>query len=260
MMGAATPERIAVAGDWHCNTRWATSVITGAAARLAGEAPKIILHTGDFGYWPDDTPGQYYLMAVDEALRHHGMYLSFADGNHEDHLALGSLLDGDDVMPVRERIRWLPRGTRWAWHGRTWLVLGGAHSVDKGFRTEDLDWFPAETITRQQADTVIAAGGADVMLTHDCPSSVPPTLSSPPREWLPQIPAAEAHRNLLDEVVRQVQPSHLIHGHYHIAYSRPARMPYAAHGGILQATGLACDGMDGNWAILNVRTMEWETG
>jgi hypothetical protein len=250
------PDRIAVAGDWHASTRWAVTAIADIAAQLDGEPEKIILHLGDFGYWPGEPGGGYYLRSVSEALKHYGMYVDFLDGNHEGHEALNTIRDftSDVAVPVFPRIRWLPRGTRWVWHGRTWLALGGAVSVDKGLRDEGVDWFPEEAITPEQAAQVSAQGHADVMVTHDCPAGVNLGLPVAPLEWLPQIPAAEAHRELLQTVVDAVQPSYLMHGHYHLAYTKPVAMGH----GTVQVTGLACDGMAYNWHILNVRTMEWE--
>jgi hypothetical protein len=93
------------------------------------------------------------------------------------------------------------------------------------------------------------------MLTHDCPASVPLYLPVPgDRSWLAQLPACEAHRELLDEVVREVTPSYLMHGHYHMSYDKTVNMSY----GPLRATGLACDTMAGNLLLLNTETMAWE--
>jgi len=256
------PERIAVVGDLHANTRWSSFILPEIAARLSGESVKLAVQVGDFGFWPGAAGGLYYLYSVAEWLERLNMTFMFLDGNHEDHPALASYRgdwnvpqDSRSVAVAGPRVRWLPRGSRWLWHSREWLALGGAVSVDKDLLTEGEDWFPEEAITPGQAASVSQVGQADVMLTHDCPAGVTLTLPPPPREWLPQIPAAEAHRELLQNVVNVVQPSYLIHGHYHMAYSKPVQMNH----GVVKVTGLACDGMDNNWAILNVRTMEWET-
>ena len=49
-------------------------------------------------------------------------------------------------------------------------------SLDRAVRTEGVDWFPAEEITDAQEAAVIAAGHADVLVSHDCPSGVAHTF------------------------------------------------------------------------------------
>src|SRR6202020_1313763 len=80
---AEGPRRIVVAGDWHGNEEWAVSVITRVPTLLAGENPRIILHLGDFGIWPDKA-GLVYLDQVSKVLAEADAELWFVDGNHED--------------------------------------------------------------------------------------------------------------------------------------------------------------------------------
>jgi predicted phosphodiesterase len=72
----ATPARVAFAGDWHANTRWAVAAVTFAAERGAD----VIVQLGDFGY-------EYraaFLDGLERALSRTGLRLLFVDGNHED--------------------------------------------------------------------------------------------------------------------------------------------------------------------------------
>ena len=64
-------------------------------------------HLGDFGIWPGPD-GRDYLARLDVALA--------------------------------GRIWHLPRGHRWRWHGRDWLALGGAVSLDRAVRTAGVNW------------------------------------------------------------------------------------------------------------------------
>jgi hypothetical protein len=265
-MGYRDTSRIVVAGDWHGNTDWALHVISMAASRLDDKNPlaaRIILHLGDFGVWPGDT-GWEYLRQVSEALRAAGMVLWFIDGNHEDFAQLQEKTERNRRMfpggigetEIAPRIYWQPRGSRWVWHGRLWLALGGGVSLDKAIRTEGEDWWPEEEITAEQAAKVIVEGGADVMVTHDCPSGVKHTFPPPPPFWdLRDLARSDAHRELLQRVVDAVQPSHLLHGHLHRSYQRTCDFGY----GPVEVTGLDCDEGDGaNWAVLNVKSMTWE--
>lgn len=256
------PQKAIIAADWHGNAPFATNVIAVARQLLPDEHPCLILHMGDFGVWPGPW-GAAYLDAVRRACAAHGVRVRFLDGNHEDFTQLEGLRvqdrydeQGDWLgLDLEEPLAWLPRGYRWQWHGRAWLALGGAVSVDKAIRREGRDWWPDEEITQEQAAAVIADGPADVMLTHDCPSGVVHTFPPPLRDWdLRDLARSDAHRERLQGVVDAVRPRWLMHGHLHRAYQRVCDFGY----GPVEVTGLDCDGGKGpNYAILDVRSMQW---
>jgi hypothetical protein len=249
------PGRIGVAGDWHGNTAWATRAVRKMAALLPADGPRVIVQLGDFGIWPGPA-GQEYLARLDAALAEAGAELSFVDGNHEDFTQLARLQPGPDGRAqVTERIFHLPRGHRWRWHGREWLALGGAVSLDRAVRTEGVDWWPEEEITLRQAGSVIEAGPADVMVTHECPAGIEHDFPPPPPWWSQaDLRRSDAHRGLLREVVLGVRPRWLMHGHLHLSYQRRVDLG----GGPIEVTGLDSDGADrGNWAILDVTSMRW---
>lgn len=246
------PRRIVVAGDWHGNNSWAISAINQAAKVLAGESVRLILHLGDFGIWPGDA-GAEYRDSVSWALLAHGIRLWFVDGNHEDFTQLEQYRITDGCVPLS----WLPRGYRWTWHGRTWVAVGGGVSLDRKIRTEGRDWWPQEEISDGQEAAIIAGGRGDVMASHDRPSGVIHTFPDRP-EWWDQrdIDRSERHEERLQRIVDAVRPQHLMHGHLHRAYSRTVDFGY----GPVSVTGLAADKQAGNCAVLNVQTMEWDTG
>jgi hypothetical protein len=249
------PGRIGVAGDWHGNTVWAVRAVREMAALLPADAPRVIVQLGDFGIWPG-LGGREFLARLDAALAGAGAELWFADGNHEDFTRLARLRPGPDGRArVTGRIFRLPRGHRWRWHGRTWLALGGAVSLDRVIRTEGRDWWPGEEITAGQEAAVIAGGPAEVMVTHDCPAGVTHAFPPPPSWWdLADLARSDAHRERLRRVVTAVRPAHLMHGHLHTGYQRTCDFGY----GPVQVTGLDRDDADrGNWAILDARTMTW---
>lgn len=253
---AAPPGRILVAGDWHGNQAWAVNVIKRVPELLPGERTRLVLHLGDFGIWPD-RDGQRYLAAVGWALDQVGAQLWFIDGNHEDFTLLAAMA-GDRCWDGRVRVRpgifHLPRGHRWAWHGRTWLACGGGVSLDRAARTEGRDWWPAEEITATQEAAITAGGRADVMACHDCPAGVRHTFGRPPPGWAPaDLARNDAHRRRLQQVVDVTRPAHLMHGHLHRAYRRACDFGY----GPVQVTGLAGDGKLSNFAVLDVATMTW---
>ena len=91
------PERIGVAADWHGNTAWATRAVRKMAALLPADGPRVIVHLGDFGFWPGPR-GREYLSRLDAALAAAGAELSFVDGNHEDFTELARLRPGPDAV------------------------------------------------------------------------------------------------------------------------------------------------------------------
>jgi predicted phosphodiesterase len=250
-----TPERIVVAGDWHGNTAWGTSAIKQACEKLGDEPEKLVLHAGDLGVWPGGV-GKFYLDMLESALRREKASLLVAPGNHDWYPYInGRDRDEDGLYSLRGSISAFPRGYRWEWHGRTWMAMGGAVSVDKATRTEGKDWWPEEEITNAEAEAAIAAGHADVIITHDCPSEVHHSFGHHPSWWAEEdLAHAANHRLKLQAIVNKVQPSVLIHGHLHIPYSRTVDFGY----GPVKITGLGMDGDQNNWAILNTRTLKWE--
>jgi len=264
--GGYEPDRIVVAGDWHGRTTQAVAAIRTAAGLLADQSYPVIVHCGDFGIWPGAV-GLAYLSAVSRELARTRGVLLFGDGNHEDFTRLDALAaDADEggwplpePVPVtgNRRVLWLRRGARWRWHGREWLALGGGVSLDKARRTEGRDWWPQEAITPRQEEAVSAAGPADVMVTHDCPAGVVHAFPPPPAWWdLADIARSDPHRERLQRIVDTVRPSYLMHGHLHIGYQRMCDFGY----GPVQVTGLDCEGETWNYAVLDVRSMEWAAG
>ena len=252
------PRRILVAGDWHGNEDWALNVIRRVPGLLAGEPRRLILHLGDFGIWPDRA-GLAYLARITEVLAETGAELWFIDGNHEDFGLLAKLDAGGSITDgrvlVRPGVYHLPRGCRWAWHGRAWLGCGGGVSLDKAVRTAGVDWWPDEEITTAQVAAISAAGPADVLVSHDCPAGVQHDFGHPPPGWDPaDLARNDAHRQRLRSLVDAVQPSYVMHGHLHRAYQRDCDFGY----GPVQVTGLAADGRLRNFAVLDVAAMRWE--
>lgn len=258
MTTGAAPRRVLLAGDWHGDADWAAHVIKMAETLLEGEPQPLVLQLGDFGLWPGHA-GATYLEAVREACQKTGVLVRFIDGNHEDFTQIEALrMNPAERYGGAAPLAWIPRGHRWRWHGRTWLALGGAVSLDRAIRREGASWWPQEEITATEAEAVIGDGHADVMITHDCPSGVRHSFPPPPRFWdARDLARGDAHRELLQRVVSQARPRWLMHGHLHRAYQRVCDLGY----GPVEVTGLDSGEGDGpNYAVLDVQSMEWQAG
>jgi Calcineurin-like phosphoesterase len=257
------PSKVAIAGDWHSNSFWATSAIHQICMRLKSEETKFILHAGDYGIWPHR---EFFLEEVNAALEKEDAWLYFTEGNHDWHTRLTKLFKiqlpgfkpGDPIpvaVTVASRIKWMPRGYRWEWHNRKWLAVGGATSVDQLALTEGVNWWREEEITDEEEARLIASGPADVMICHDAPTAAPLTLMNPPpRLWQPMIPQAEKHRERLQRICEAVKPRDFFHGHYH----QSNRALVKASWGPCTFTALDMNGTQRNWGILDTETMGFE--
>jgi predicted phosphodiesterase len=212
------PTRLMLAGDWHGNLMWVERVIRYAASRDVDT----ILQLGDFGYWVDDPRTAIYLSTIDAMLADAGIRLFWIDGNHEDHTRVAEWAD----TARYPRVRYLGRGFRWNWWGKTWMSVGGAMSVDKRYRAEGLSWWPQEELTDANVEYAQRDGAVDVIVSHDCPRGVdipgvgPDTKGGVRGDWPPDILAeAQHHRDKLTTICRATTPDWLFHGHYHIPYA-----------------------------------------
>lgn len=246
--------RVAFAGDWHGDTRYATRAIHWAGKQGA----QVVVHAGDFGY--RFTPG--FLGELDRAARRAGLLVMFVDGNHEDFdWLLAQPTSDDGVRRLTERVWHLPRGLRWAWSGLTFLALGGATSLDASWRAPGAEWWHQESIRPRDASRAVQGGLVDVMVTHDCPEGIAvPGIAGNPQGF-PQSALEEAyfHRKLLGDVVRQVRPGWLWHGHYHVNYSDELTYP---DGSTCQVRSLAMNGAEfaSNMDVVNLAGLRFATG
>ncbi|TXH09929.1 MAG: hypothetical protein E6R04_06595 [Spirochaetes bacterium] len=247
-----SPDQIAVAGDWHGNLDWAVRALKW----LHQQGIRVVVHTGDFGFWREGVARtELYLDGVGKVCDDLDMVVLWIDGNHEDHERLQNIPVDEEsgVRPVRDRVIHLPRGFRWTWHGKKWLALGGAASVDRDLRTEGFDWWPSEVISFADARHAVSGGRADVMVTHDAPDQVKiPGITDRERSpFTPEIQRyADNHHALVGTVVDEVKPAVLFHGHMHRRYQYTRTTPHAR----TLVVGLDCDKttLDDNLRIVSL--------
>lgn len=229
----ATPTRVAFAGDWHANQRWARKAI----AHAHQERADVIVHLGDFGY--HFLPS--FLDPVTEALRVLQLPLLFVDGNHENFDTLYQYPVDEDTG-LRQLTDWiwhLPRGFRWEWDGVRFLALGGAHSIDRKRRTPGESWWFQESVSDADVELAVAGGMADVLISHDCPTGVviPGIIENEWRWDLEELTSSKVHQLQIRRVVDVVQPLYIWHGHFHVNYRYAADFGY----GQVRVAGLDCD-------------------
>lgn len=253
---------IGLAGDWHGNSQWAQNCLRVFAKRGITE----IYHLGDFGIWPGGM-GDTYLADVSDALRKHGQILFVTPGNHEnyDHIETVPLEDRGHaigaVQWITDTIALLPRGHRWERGGRTFVSLGGAPSIDRGYRVKGRSWWRAEMITEGDVAKVVEGGPADVMLAHDSPdvglcTDEVARIVTRPGGWSPEaLRYAAEGRVLMTEAFLAAEPKLFLHGHYHIRGEK--MIEHFAHP--THMVSVDCDGVDGNILTLRIDDLnvEW---
>jgi hypothetical protein len=239
--------RVLLVGDTHGNIGWLRSVVYPAADLVSADA---ICQLGDFGFWADD-----FL----KAARSSPVPFFFLDGNHENHDLLRELVAGSRApFSFGGNLIYLPRGSSLEWGGVVVGFLGGAVSIDRGYRTAGLDWFAAEAIDEHDLAAAENLQGCRVLLTHDAPSGF--ELPLPPVQdpvWRSQLPACEDHRERLADVVDRVRPELVVHGHYHARWDRIVEREWGSY----RLRGLSEDGSapehhlsvldctDGDWSL-----------
>jgi hypothetical protein len=232
---------IGLIGDLEGDREWAVGRL-----RELGERGDVAVacQLGDlrFGMGPDP---QGYLDAIESVCAEFGLRLLCINGNHENWARLDELwadprrLNSDgrlQPIDVSDHVALLPRGHRWEMGGRSFVVLGGAPSINRHLLTEGIDWWPSEVIQEEHVDATIAAGHAEVMLTHD--SAAPPYCTPPVADMLRTNPWGWPDASLayaqdgIEKVTRAVlgvRPRLLAHGHFHVAGQASVRLPGAAH-------------------------------
>lgn len=178
---------------------------------------------GDFGWWPKWKDGKEFIKYCCLRAQSSEIPLYFLDGNHEDYSSLDVHVaehGRDAFIQLAPKFFYSPRGNTWEWGGVKFATLGGAYSIDCLDRTLGLDWFPQELISPEDVDYCLELSPVDVLLTHDAPIQVDMAahMMAAGRNWIKGDPTTIANRVELQKVVDHLQPSVLLHGHWHLSY------------------------------------------
>ena len=179
-----------------------------------------IINVGDFGFFPGIDCCKSFLDLCSNLIFQTGIQFSFVDGNHEDHQFLNQF--SGEVRNV-----W--KGIEWNWRGKVFdgiCSFGGAYSIDKEYREIGFDWFPEETISETQVQS-ISGKSCDVLLSHDCPFGID-------FGFLKNDFGTYINRQQLLKVVLEMKPKLIIHGHYHNFYFMRKDFGY----GMVEVVGL----------------------
>ena len=172
----------------------------------------VILHVGD-GEEGVHCWHQHFPLFSDKFAKRDLLYLGMR-GNHCD----PSFFDGSVDL---SHFKLVPDYSRLSVGRESWLLVGGATSIERQDRKNGLDWWPEEKFRLRRE----LAGPADVLVTHSGPRWIGPPPSNDFVDVYAQsesenndtdfIGELETERMLHEELFRLVCPKHWYLGHFH---------------------------------------------
>lgn len=167
--------RIFLTGDTHgrYDIMKLIDFADGEGKTLTKQDKVIIL--GDFGFIWDTVQSGYedYWHNWFNGLPWQTLFL---DGNHENFNRLDKYKKvkfyGGKAGHITDSIIHLLRGETYWFNEKSFLVLGGADSIDFELRTKDISWWPQEAITDSQVKRCTRKQtNFDFVLTHAAPTN-----------------------------------------------------------------------------------------
>lgn len=186
-----------IVGDVHANFGRLNALIND-------KHPDLVICCGDFGYWPGI--GEYSF----ENIKPHGTKILWIDGNHENHWALRDR-ETDELV---KNVVYMPRGSVYTLEdGRKILFMGGADSIDKGWRKLGVDWFPEEVILQKDVEN-LPDGKIDIVISHTCPLEIVDEMIGY-RAGLDVTKEIEPSNHALSYIFNKYMPEEWYFGHWH---------------------------------------------
>lgn len=161
------------------------------------------IQVGDFGrgfngtYW-EERANEYH-----KSKQHR-----FIRGNH------------DSPELCKNSSGWIHDGAVESYGDKTVMYIGGAWSIDSGYRTEGVDWWRDEELSINELNTlydIYCITRPDIMITHDCPTLAAYSMFIKEGRTI-------SHKTLhltrtgeaLQAMFEAHQPSYWFFGHWHI--------------------------------------------
>ena len=213
-----------------------------------------LIITGDFGaLWTRRNKTELYWL---NWLNNKNFTTLFVDGNHENHRRLFSgiispevkrmqevSINGSDEYKIEEKfgglvghivgysIYHLRRGEIYTINGKKFFVMGGANSIDKQYRKEELTWWSSEEPNRKEFDYALDnlekhQYSVDYILGHTGPGSII-------KKYLDKWWQEGALERFFDHVINETTFKAFYFGHthenlsvdkYHFLYDKVVRL------------------------------------
>jgi predicted phosphodiesterase len=176
-----------------------------------------VIIAGDFGLvWNNSNEEKHWI----KWLNSKSFTTLFVDGNHENHEKLNQypieIWNGGKVHKISDSIIHLMRGQVYTINDKKIFTFGGANSVDKEWRKENISWWPQEMPNTAEYEEGLKNleqnnWEVDYIVTHTCPSDTVDALSRF-NHFHPEKDSLTEYFNLINE---QVKYKHWYFGHFH---------------------------------------------
>jgi len=178
-----------------------------------------VIICGDFGcIWDGSNCDKYWL----DWLEDRPFTTLFVDGNHENFnllynwkIPIEDNWHGGNVRVIRPSVLHLMRGQIFTINNMTFFTMGGATSVDKHLRKENISWWPQEIPSYIEMEYGVNNlnehnNKVDYIITHCLPNSILDRVD----RWCPQH---DSLTNYLEKmIVQNIDFKKWFCGHYHI--------------------------------------------
>ena len=219
--------RFYITGDIHGNIQRFLPDHWKAKGFPAMTSDEYVLVLGDFGIpWDYSREDDIKL----DTLAELPATFLFIDGNHENFEMLYEYPEeewnGGRVHRLRPNVLHLMRGEVFCLRGVRFLAFGGAMSIDKMFRMENITWWreeipSKEEFKRAKRNLARVGNAVNLVFTH----AAPRRFLSPHKAALgfdPALSNDEAVR-MLSELEPSISYQRWYFGHYHLDYFDKAR-------------------------------------
>jgi 3-oxoacid CoA-transferase subunit A len=224
---------IYITGDMHGSIQTFKDVIN----KITCKSENTLIVLGDLGV-------NYYINKIDKKFKsiisQYNINLFVIRGNHDANPAnlyyIKEVEKYGNIGYIEEEypnIFYAKNGEIYIIENNTFLVLGGAYSVDKWYRLEKgYKWFEDEQMTEKEKQNFWSKNitKVDTILSHTCPYS-----NRPIHLFLTQIDQSSVDNsmeNFLDEVKLKVQYKNWFFGHYH-ADEKIEKNMYMLYNGVI---------------------------
>ena len=211
--------RVFVTGDVHGEMSIAR--LSGRNWRKGKTLTKddYVIILGDFGLLWNPTPSpseRYWLKWLENAP----WTTLFIDGNHENHERLDALplcdLFGAKAGYIGPSVYHLRRGEVYTINSKTYFTFGGAQSIDRASRIENISWWRREQPSFTEMDDALillsAIPDVDYILTHTCPNAIA-AIMDPSVRWRTDTDPLGDYFNIIADIASCYK---WYFGHWHI--------------------------------------------
>lgn len=222
--------KVALLGDIHGNVHyldWALEYAVKAGAEM-------MIQLGDFGFDFNDK----FLSDIVRISNKHGIKLLAIRGNHDDPLWFSQHAQVG-------KIHFIPDGHTMTIGKKRVAFLGGAVSIDRDLREENISWWPRERVNPHIVNSWLYVDEkADVLISHDAPL-LPDKL---PGIILPSDIRrdCEEDRHFVRMAAEILEPDVIYHGHYHMRHTKDLYLDSKK----ALVEGLNCDGNPINQSMI----------